>query len=121
MDDFHQLIDAANFPYSINYKYDADTGLNAQTIDYIANVMNDADWIREFRKIALTKFHEIPLPQWVTNCEVHNLDLSTIQYYLANDQLPQTSSEKVSQDVKTTFDRLGVPEKERKFLAGVEA
>ncbi|MDR1528548.1 MAG: Fe-S cluster assembly protein SufB [Puniceicoccales bacterium] len=121
MDNLHQSIDAANFHYDIDYKYDAGVGLHEQTIDYISDVKNDAPWIREFRKTALKKFHEISLPTWVTNRAVHDLDFSAIRYYLANDQLPQTSWEKVPQDVKTTFERLGVPEKERKFFAGVEA
>ncbi|MDR2432264.1 MAG: Fe-S cluster assembly protein SufB [Puniceicoccales bacterium] len=121
MDNLHQSIDAANFHYAIDYKYDAGVGLSTQTIDYISDVKNDAPWIREFRRTALKKFHEIPLPTWVTNRDVHDLDFSTIRYYLANDQLPQTSWEKVPQDVKATFERLGVPEKERKFFAGVEA
>ncbi|MDR2603675.1 MAG: Fe-S cluster assembly protein SufB [Puniceicoccales bacterium] len=121
MDNLRQSIDTANFHYAIDYKYDAGVGLSAQTIDYISDVKNDASWIREFRKTALKKFHEIPLPRWVTNRDVYDLDFSTIRYYLANDQLPQTSWEKVPQDVKTTFERLGVPEKERKFFAGVEA
>ncbi|MDR1457712.1 MAG: Fe-S cluster assembly protein SufB [Puniceicoccales bacterium] len=121
MDNLHQSIDDANFHYAINYKYDAGVGLGAQTIDYISDVKNDAPWIREFRKTALKKFHEISLPAWVTYRDVHDLDFSTIRYYLANDQLPQISWEKVPQDVKITFERLGVPEKERKFFAGVEA
>ncbi|MDR1173437.1 MAG: Fe-S cluster assembly protein SufB [Puniceicoccales bacterium] len=121
MDNLHQSIDAANFHYDIDYKYDAGVGLNAQTIDYISDVKNDAPWIREFRRTALKKFHEISLPAWVTNRDVYDLDFSTIRYYLANDQLPQTSWEEVPQDIKITFERLGVPEKERKFFAGVEA
>ncbi|MDR0742401.1 MAG: Fe-S cluster assembly protein SufB [Puniceicoccales bacterium] len=121
MDNLHQSIDAANFHYDIDYKYDAGVGLHEQTIDYISDVKNDAPWIREFRKTALKKFHEISLPRWVTNRDVRDLDFSAIRYYLANDQLPQMSWEKVPQDVKTTFERLGVPEKERKFFAGVEA
>ncbi|MDR2779399.1 MAG: Fe-S cluster assembly protein SufB [Puniceicoccales bacterium] len=121
MDDFHQSIDTANFHYDVDYKYDAGVGLNAQTIDYISDVKNDADWIREFRKTALAKFYEISLPEWVTYRNIYDLDFSTIRYYLANNRLPQTSWENVPQDVKMTFERLGVPEKERKFLAGVEA
>ena len=50
-----------------------------------------------------------------------SIDFSKIQYYLANDQLPKTDWENVPHDIKETFERLGVPEKERKFLAGVEA
>ncbi|MDR2628746.1 MAG: Fe-S cluster assembly protein SufB [Puniceicoccales bacterium] len=121
MDDLHQSIDTANFHYAIDYKYDAGVGLSAQTIDYISDVKNDAPWIRKFRKAALKKFYEISLPTWVTNRDVHDLDFSTIRYYLANDQMPQTSWEEVPQNVKATFERLGVPEKERKFFAGVEA
>ncbi|MDR1432821.1 MAG: Fe-S cluster assembly protein SufB [Puniceicoccales bacterium] len=114
-------MDAANFHCDVDYKYDAGVGLKHGTIDYISDAKNDADWIRKFRHGALEKFHELSLPEWATNAAVRNLDFSKIRYYLASDQLPKTSWENVPANVRETFERLGVPEKERKFLAGVEA
>ncbi|MDR2737410.1 MAG: Fe-S cluster assembly protein SufB [Puniceicoccales bacterium] len=121
VDNFRGTIDGANFHYDVDYKYDAGVGLDDKTVDYISDVKNDAAWIREFRMSALRKFHGIRLPKWVTYPSVHSIDFSKIHYYLANEQLPKTSWDSVSPDVKETFERLGVPEKERKFLAGVEA
>ncbi|MDR1401995.1 MAG: Fe-S cluster assembly protein SufB [Puniceicoccales bacterium] len=121
MDNFQQSMDEANFRCDVDYKYDAGVGLSHQTIDYISDAKNDADWIRKFRHAALEKFYETQLPKWVTNADVHSLDFSRIRYYLANDRAPKTSWENVSPDIKETFERLGIPEKERKFLAGVEA
>jgi Fe-S cluster assembly protein SufB len=121
MNDFRNPIDGANFHYDIDYKFDAGVGLNAATVDYIADAKNDAPWIREFRHCALKKFQEIPVAGWLKHGTVLSLDFSKIRYYLANEQRPKVSWDSVSPDIKETFERLGVPEMERKFLAGVEA
>ena len=121
MDNLHQTTDMANFHYAMDYKYDAGIGLNETTVDYIANVKRDAPWIRTFRHDALQTFQKLNLPKWVTYPSVHNIDFSKIRYYLANEQKPHTTWEDVPKDIKETFERLGVPENERKFLAGVEA
>ncbi|MDR1413812.1 MAG: Fe-S cluster assembly protein SufB [Puniceicoccales bacterium] len=121
MDNFQQSMEDANFHCDIDYKYDAGVGLSPETIDYIADTKNDADWIRSFRQRALENFSRMQLPKWVTNAGVHSLDFSKIRYYLANDKMPKGSWEEVSPGIKETFERLGIPQKERKFLAGVEA
>lgn len=110
-----------NFSYDVDYKYDAGVGLNEQTIDYISDVKNDPDWIREFRKKALKVFESKQTPShWATK-DLEKIDYSKIRYYLSAGQKPSRSWDDVPEDVKKTFDRLGIPEKERKFLAGVEA
>ena len=116
-----ESINNANFRYNIDYKYNSGYGLSPKTVDYIADAKGDCDWIRTFRHNALKKFYEIDLPKWAQDKDVLSIDFSKIQYYLANDQLPKTDWENVPHDIKETFERLGVPEKERKFLAGVEA
>jgi Fe-S cluster assembly protein SufB len=121
MADFRQSIDDADFHYAVDYAYDAGVGLDENTVDYISAVKNDADWIREFRRTSLRRFREISLPPWVTHPAVHAIDFSNIRYYLAGGQAPKTSWENVPTAVRETFERLGVPERERKFLAGVEA
>ncbi len=120
-ENLHKSINDANFRYDVDYKYDAGVGLTSDTVDYIADVKHDADWIRSFRHDALRQFHKISLPSWAMTDDIASLDYSNIRYYLANDQLPKTDWDSVPDSVKETFERLGVPEKERKFLAGVEA
>lgn len=110
-----------NFSYPENHKYDAGTGLNAATIDYICDVKNDPEWVREFRHKALKTFESKPMPtHWATD-DLNNINFDVIRYYLSDGVKPTRSWDEVPDDVKKTFERLGVPEKERAILAGVEA
>ncbi len=110
-----------NFSYPEQHKYDAGYGLTPKTIDYISDVKGEKDWIREFRQQALKKFESMPLPtHWATR-QLENLDFQAIRYYLAHGERPKKSWDDVPEDVKRTFERLGVPEQERAFLAGVDA
>ncbi len=120
----HELnldLEFGNFYYSEHYTYDAGYGLSERTIDYICDVKNDAPWIREFRKKALHIFLNKPNPTHWASADLNNIDYNHIRYYLAKDKHPRRSWEEVPENVKKTFERLGIPEKERKFLAGVEA
>jgi Fe-S cluster assembly protein SufB len=110
-----------NFRYDVDYEFDAGTGLNDKTIDYICDVKGEPDWIREFRKDALKKFHEKPMPTHWASKDLENIVFDNIRYYLSQGQKPKRSWDEVPEDVKRTFERLGIPEQERKFLAGVEA
>ena len=110
-----------NFRYDVDYEFDAGTGLTEKTIDYICDVKGEPDWIREFRKDALRKFHEKPMPTHWASKDLENIVFDNIRYYLSQGQKPKRSWDEVPEDVKRTFERLGIPEQERKFLAGVEA
>jgi Fe-S cluster assembly protein SufB len=110
-----------NFRYDVDYEFDAGTGLTEKTIDYICDVKGEPDWIREFRKDALKKFHEKPMPTHWASKDLENIVFDNIRYYLSQGQKPKRSWDEVPEDVKRTFERLGIPEQERKFLAGVEA
>jgi Fe-S cluster assembly protein SufB len=110
-----------DFSYPEKHAYDAGIGLTHETIDYITNVKGEADWIREFRHRALDIFNSKPMP---THWASHDLDaivFDNIRYYLSNGQKATRSWDDVPEDMKRTFERLGIPEQERKFLAGVEA
>ncbi len=110
-----------DFSYPEQHTFDAGTGLTPQTIDYISDVKKEADWIRKFRHRALKVFQEKPMPtHWATK-DLENIDFDKIRYYLSRGQQPTRSWEDVPDDMKETFERLGIPEQERKFLAGVEA
>ncbi|MEO0415338.1 MAG: Fe-S cluster assembly protein SufB [Verrucomicrobiota bacterium] len=110
-----------DFAYPEQYEHDAGYGLTPDTIDYISNIKGEADWIREFRHKALKTFEKKPMPtHWATD-DLENINFDNIRYYLSKGQAPTRSWDEVPDDVKETFERLGIPEKERKFLAGVEA
>ena len=110
-----------NFHYDTDYEYDAGTGLNESTVNYISEVKGEDEWIREFRLKALKTFESKPMPtHWATK-DLENIDFNKIRYYLSKGQQPSRTWDEVPDDIKNTFERLGIPEQERKFLAGVEA
>lgn len=110
-----------NFRFEEHHKYDAGVGLDEGTIDYISDTKNESAWIRAFRKRALRIFLQKPLPtHWATE-DLENIHFDKIRYYLAGSRQPKKSWDEVPAEVKETFERLGIPENERKFLAGVEA
>ena len=110
-----------NFSFPESHKYDAGRGLSPATIDYICDVKDDADWVREFRHRGLRTFESKPMPtHWATR-DLENIDFDVIRYYLSDGTKPTRSWDEVPDDIKETFERLGIPEQERAFLAGVEA
>lgn len=110
-----------NFSFPENYEYDAGTGLTEATIEYISKVKKEADWVKEFRLKALEIFNKKPMPTHWASPDLKNIVFDNIRYYLSKGQRPSRSWDEVPDDVKETFERLGIPEQERKFLAGVEA
>ena len=116
-----QIESDGNFSYPEDYDLDAGYGLNAGVVDYISNVKDEADWLRDFRQRALKVFEDKPMPTHWASRDLENIHFQNIRYYLAKKQRATRRWEDVPDDVKRTFERLGIPEKERKFLAGVEA
>jgi Fe-S cluster assembly protein SufB len=110
-----------NFSYDVKHQYDAGVGLTHDTIDYIVDVKGEPDWIREFRHKALDTFLSKPMPTHWASKDLENIVFKNIRYYLSSGQKPTRSWEDVPEEMKQTFERLGIPEQERKFLAGVEA
>ena len=113
--------DKGNFRYDVQYQYDAGVGLSEDTINYISEAKEEDPWINEFRKKALRIFEKMPLPTHWASRDLENIIFEKIRYYLSQGQMPSRSWDDVPQEVKETFERLGIPEQERKFLAGVEA
>jgi Fe-S cluster assembly protein SufB len=111
----------SNFHYDVEYKHDAGMGLSEDTIDYIANVKGEDQWITDFRKKALRVFHEKKMPTHWASEDLNSINFDEIRYYLSDGEAPKRSWDDVPNEMKETFERLGIPEKERKFLAGVEA
>ena len=110
-----------DFRFPENHKYDAGYGLNADTVRYISEVKKEKDWILEFRLKALDVFESKQMPtNWATD-DLNNIDFDAIRYYLSDGQQPKRSWDDVPDDIKETFERLGIPQQERAFLAGVEA
>ena len=110
-----------DFTFPERNKFDAGRGLSSKTVDYISDVKNDPDWVREFRHKALKVFQDKPMPtNWATK-DLEAIDFDIIRYYLSDGEKPKRSWDDVPPDVLETFERLGIPQQERAFLAGVEA
>ncbi|HEV8618728.1 MAG TPA: Fe-S cluster assembly protein SufB, partial [Candidatus Udaeobacter sp.] len=109
-----------DFFYPEAHVRDAGTGLSERTVRYISDVKEDPDWVREFRLRGLKTFLEKPLPTHWASKDLEAIDFDKIRYYLSPGTEAKRSWDEVPEDIKRTFERLGIPEQERKFLAGVE-
>ena len=93
-------------------------GLDAEIVSQISDMKNEPQWMREFRLKAFEIFESKPTPKW--GGDVH-LNFQDIYYYLKPTDGQGHTWEDVPQAIKDTFDKLGIPEAERKFLSGVKA
>src|SRR5512143_1032307 len=101
------------------YVFRSRKGLTRDTVEEISWMKNEPDWMRQFRLRALDIFEKKPLPQWGGN--LNDINFQDIYYYVRASEKSAKNWDEVPTDVKHTFDRLGIPEAERKFLAGVGA
>ena len=101
------------------YVFKARKGLDHEVIDQISDLKGEPDWMREFRHKALEIFLRKPMPTW--GADLSEIDFDEIYYYIKPTEKQGRSWEDVPEEIKRTFDRLGIPEAERKFLAGVGA
>lgn len=102
-----------------NYVVKAKKGLTRKLVEDISEYKNEPLWMREFRLRALEHYEQRPLPLWGANLE--QIDFENIHYFVRASEKQSHSWDDVPEDIKRTFDRLGIPEAERKFLAGVGA
>jgi len=103
-----------------NYLYKAPKGLTRELVEKISDFKSEPQWMREFRLKALDHFLARPMPTWGSPM-LAEVDFDDIHYFVRASERAERSWDDVPEDVKKTFDRLGIPEAERKFLAGVGA
>ncbi len=99
----------------------APKGLNEEVVEMISHIKKEPDWMREFRLAAYRIFREKPMPRWGNTELLGSIDMEDIHYYLRPMENAGRTWDEVPENIKNTFDRLGIPEAERKFLAGVSA
>ena len=102
-----------------NYSFKAAKGLNREVVEQISEMKNEPRWMREMRLKALEVFWTKPTPQW--GGELNDLNFDDIYYYMKAADRQGKTWDDVPSDIKNTFEKLGIPEAERKFLAGVGA
>ncbi len=110
-----------DFRYDDSDAYKVEEGLTSDIVLQISEEKNDPEWMRDFRLESLKKFNEIPFPDnWGPSIEGLHME-NIITYVRPNANRMEESWENVPEDIKDTFEKLGIPEAERKSLAGVGA
>jgi len=94
-------------------------GLTKDTVREISNLKDEPEWMLNFRLRAYDVFMKKPMPQW--GGDLNKIDFQNIYYYAKASEKTEKNWDDVPEDVKNTFDKLGIPEAEKKFLAGVGA
>src|SRR5512136_812520 len=102
-----------------NYVFKSRKGLDREVVEQISHMKGEPQWMLDFRLKALEHFNKRPVPTWGPSLKDLNFD--EIYFYVKPSEGQERSWEDVPDDIKRTFDRLGVPEAERKFLAGLGA
>src|SRR6478735_6094159 len=102
-----------------NYFFKSGRGLSHELVEAIAEHKNEPEWMRKFRHKSLDYFYARPLPQWGGN--LNDIDFENIFYYIKPTENQANSWEDLPADIKDTWDKLGIPEAEKKYLAGVGA
>jgi Fe-S cluster assembly protein SufB len=94
-------------------------GLSADVVREISELKGEPEWMTKFRLRSLEIFDRKPMPNW--GGDLSEIDFQDIYYYIRASEKQGRTWDEVPDEIKTTFDRLGIPEAERKFLAGVSA
>jgi len=102
-----------------NYVFKSKRGLSREVVENISRMKSEPGWMLDFRLKGLAHFQARPMPTW--GADISRLDLDNIFYYVKPTEGSKRSWEDVPDTIKNTFDKLGIPEAERKFLAGVGA
>lgn len=100
-----------------NYAVKLPKGLSRQTVEAISGYKNEPDWMREFRLKAFEIFEKKKMPEW--GGDLSEIDFQNIHYFLRASDKQTRTWEDVPEEIKRTFDKIGVPEAEKNFLAGV--
>ena len=101
------------------YVFKSKKGLSREIVEQISAMKGEPEWMLEFRLKALEHFQKRPMPTW--GGDLTKLDLDNLYYYVKPTDQEGRSWDDVPDTIKETFDRLGIPEAEQKFLAGVGA
>jgi Fe-S cluster assembly protein SufB len=96
-------------------------GITHEVVEMISRMKKEPEWMRAFRHEALDTFLAKPMPNWGNTELLGQIDFDDIYYYLKPIEKRGETWEDVPDYIKNTFDKLGIPQAEKKFLAGVSA
>ena len=98
-----------------------DFGLSEEVVREISNLKNEPQWMTEIRVKAFKHFSERKMPTWGNMSMLEEIDFDKICYYLRSSESTEKDWDDVPEDIRNTFERLGIPEAEQKWLSGVTA
>ena len=101
------------------YAFKSRKGLDHKIVEQISRMKDEPEWMREFRHKSLDSFFSRPMPNW--GGDLDQIDFQDIYYYMKASDKQERSWDDVPDDIRKTYDRLGIPEAEKKYLAGVKA
>ena len=101
------------------YVFKPKKGLSQEVVEEISALKGEPDWMRRFRLKALKHFQARPMPWW--GADLSAIDFDDIYYFIRPTEKQATSWDELPEQMRQTWDRLGIPEAERKFLGGVTA
>ncbi len=120
MQDFKGL---GNYQYGFhkpeNYAFKSKKGLSESVVLDISGHKSEPEWMRKFRQRALNIFYQKPMPPW--GGDLTGIDFNDIFYYIKPTTGRARTWEDLPAEIKDTYDRIGIPEAEKKYLAGVSA
>src|SRR3989344_929235 len=99
--------------------YQTKPGISDLVVNEISAIKNEPEWMRRFRLDALNVFRVKPMPTW--GADLSGIDFEKIIYYIKPSERMARSWDDVPQDIKNTFDKIGVPQAEQRFFAGAAA
>jgi Fe-S cluster assembly protein SufB len=94
-------------------------GLSAAVVEEISSLKGEPDWMRKFRLKALKHFEARPMPWW--GADLSDIDFQDIYYFIRSTEKQAKSWDELPEDIRGTWDKLGIPEAEKKYLGGVSA
>jgi Fe-S cluster assembly protein SufB len=94
-------------------------GLTEEIVKKISEMKDEPQWMLDFRLKSLKQFYKMPMPMW--GGDLTELNFDEITYYVKPSERSERSWDEVPEEIKNTFDKLGIPEAEQKYLAGVSA
>ena len=100
--------------------YKSKKGLSKDIVEEISAMKGEPEWMRQYRLKSLEHFRHRPMPNW-GGPALHEIDFEEIYYYVKPSDRQGRTWEEVPEYIKRTFDKLGIPQAERKYLAGVGA
>ncbi|MGB2910608.1 MAG: Fe-S cluster assembly protein SufB [Anaerolineales bacterium] len=123
MSDTQILKDIGDYQFGFKdpetYVFKSRIGLDREIVEQISAMKGEPEWMLDFRLKAFKHFQKRPMPTW--GGDLSELDLDNIYYYVKPAEAESKSWDDVPETIKNTFEKLGIPEAEQKFLAGVGA